>query len=130
MKKWTLQQLLDNGFEIQNVQITDVSLNMKNYGCLTLEIGLEGEGWSCYYGGYCLGKGYVGASDDSFRGSAKGLESIMRIMDTVGVSDLSDMKSKYVRAVSDGWGSTIKIIGNITKDKWFDYGSFFEEMQQ
>lgn len=128
MKNWTLKQLLDKGFEIQNAQITGVSLNMENHGCLTLDLTIEGEGWGCGYGGYCLGKGYVGASDDFFKGSAQGLEAIMRIMDTVGVSDLFDLKGKYIRVVSDGWGSVVKIIGNITKDHWFDYDSFFKEV--
>lgn len=28
-----------------------------------------------------------------------------------------------------GWGSTVKIIGNILEDKWFDYESFFDDMK-
>lgn len=58
--------------------------------------------------------------------SAKGMESIMRIMDVVGVEALEDMKGKYVRIASKGLGSSVKIIGNIISDKWFDYESFFE----
>ena len=49
----------------------------------------------------------------------------MRVMDTIGVDDLMDAKGKYVRVVSKGWGSTVKTIGNIIEDKWFDYGEFF-----
>lgn len=124
MKKWTLQQLLDNGFEIQNAQITKVSLNMENHGCLTLNLTVKGEGWGCGCGNYCLGKGYVGAADDFFEGDAKGLESIMRIMDTVGVSEFLDMEDKYIRVALKGLDS-VKIIGNIMEDKWFDYETFF-----
>lgn len=104
MKKWTLEQLRAKGYEIQNAQITNVSLGMEDHGCLTLRFTLEGNGWGCVYGGYCLGKGYVGTDDDFFEGSAAGLESIMRIMDTVGVSELSEMKGKYIRIASQGWG--------------------------
>lgn len=79
------------------------------------------------YGGYVLGKGYVGAKN--FKGYASGMEAIMRIMDTVGCSTYEGMKGKYVRVATKGWGSTVKIIGNILEDKWFDYGSFFDDMK-
>lgn len=65
-----------------------------------------------------------------FSGSAKGEEAIMRIMDTLEVSDLMNMKGKYARIATKGWGSSVKIIGNITKDKRFDYESFFKEDNQ
>lgn len=125
MKKWTNKELLKEGYTIENAQITNVSLNMENYGCLCLDLTIEWDGCGCVYGGYCLGKGYVGA--DCFNGSEKGLEAIMRIMDTVGQSDLFKLKGQYIRIAHDGFGSSIKIIGNITKDKWFDYETFFEE---
>lgn len=82
------------------------------------------------YGGYCLGKGYLGAEDNFFKGSAQGMEAIIRIMDTIGVDDLDDMMGKYVRVASKGLGSSIKIIGNIIEDKWFDYESFFEDVKK
>lgn len=48
---------------------------------------------------------------------------------TVGCSTYEGMKGKYVRVATKGWGSTVKIIGNILEDKWFDYGSFFDDMK-
>lgn len=127
MKKWTNKELLKEGYKIENAQITNVSLNMENYGCLCLDLTIEWDGCGCVYGGYCLGKGYVDAADDFFSGSEKGLEAIMRIMDTVGQPELSKLKGQYIRVAYKGWGSSIKIIGNIIKDKWFDYETFFEE---
>lgn len=53
----------------------------------------------------------------------------MRIMDVVGVSRLEDMKGKYIRVATKGWGSTVKIIGNIINNRWFDYDSFFKEKE-
>ena len=100
---------------------------MENHGCLCLDLTLEWSGCGCVYGGDVLGKGYVGADDNFFSGSEKGCEAIMRIMDTVGESELLNMKGKYIRVASKGWGSSVKIIGNIIKDKWFDYGTFFEK---
>lgn len=125
MKKWTQDDLVKDGYQIENAQITSVSLNMENHGCLCLDLVLEWSCCGCVYGGYVLGKGYVGADDDFFSGSEKGCEAIMRIMDTVGESDLLKMKGKYVRIAHKGLGSSIKIIGNIIKDKWFDLESFF-----
>lgn len=120
-----LDELIAAGYSIENAKITSVSLNMKDYGCLTLNMCLEGAGWGVIYGGYCLGKGYLGA--EKFEGYAKGMEAIMQIMNTVGVSDLHDMEGKYVRAATKGLGATVTIIGNIIKDLWFDYEGFFDE---
>lgn len=55
------------------------------------------------------------------------MAAILTIMRVVGVDRLSDMKGKYVRVATKGWGDTVKIIGNIIKDEWFDYGTFFME---
>lgn len=125
MKHWTEKALVDSGYTIENAQITNVSLNMNNHGSLCLDLTLEWKGRECVYGGYVLGKGYVGADDDFFSGSAKGCEAIMRIMDTVEESELLKVKGKYIRVAHKGLGSSVKIIGNIIKDKWFDYGTFF-----
>ena len=51
----------------------------------------------------------------------------MRIMDVVGESELLKLKGKYIRIAHKDLGSTIEIIGNIIKDKWFDYKTFFEK---
>ena len=108
--------------EITNAQITDVSLTMADHGCLTYWLTLE---WSCGvgYGGYCLGHGYLGAKE--FDASPKGLEAMMRIMDTVGVERWEDLKGKYVRFVDHGLGSSVDTIGNIIEDKWFNQREFF-----
>lgn len=127
MKKFTEEELKELGYELLNAEVTNVSLNMKDHGCLILSITLKGAGWGVVYGVYCLGKGYLGADDDYFNGSAKGMEAIMRIMDVIGVEALEDMKGKYVRIASKGLGSSVKIIGNIISDKWFDHESFFSE---
>ncbi len=125
MNNWNQEKLEHTGYKIENAKITFVDLSMADYGCLTLRLCLESERWGCIYGGYSLGSGYVGA--DGFEGSAAGMESIMRIMDTVGCDTFNEMKGKYVRAAVKGWGDRVQIIGHITKDKWFDQESFFKE---
>lgn len=129
MKKYTQEQLTEAGYSIENALITNVDLSMADHGCLTLAMTLEGGGWGVVYGGYCLGKGYLGADDDFFDGSAAGMEYLIRIMDTVGVEKFQDLKGKYVRVANKGWGSSVKIIGNIIKDKWFDAETFFADKE-
>jgi hypothetical protein len=128
MNKWTKNSLEAAGYKIENARITNVSLNMEDHGVLTSGLTLDGGGWGACYGGYVLGKGYLGAK--KFEGSAAGMESIMRIMDVVGCSEFTHMKNMYIRVASKGWGSSIKIIGNIIKDQWFDYESFFEDYEK
>lgn len=108
---------------IENAKIKDVNLSMADYGCLVLEMQLEGNGWGVIFGGRVLGHGYVGAKE--FEGGPRGIEEIMRIMDVVGVSRFNEMKDKYVRIEVEGWGTSISKIGNIVEDKWFDYTEFY-----
>lgn len=128
MKKWTKELLEAEGYDIWNARIRNVSLSMEDHACLVSYLSLDGHGPCCNYGGYVLGKGYVGSK--TFEGYASGIEAIMRIMDTVGCSKYESMKGEYVRVASKGWGSTVKIIGNILEDKWFDYESFFNDKEK
>jgi hypothetical protein len=130
MINYTYDKLTESGYKIENALIENVDLSMADYGCLTLAMTLKGGGWGVVYGGYCLGKGYLGADDDCFEGSAAGMEYLMRIMDTVGVEKFQDLKGKYVRVAVKGWGDQVKIIGNILKDKWFDAETFFVDKKE
>ena len=109
--------------EIKNARITNVSITMADHGCLTFQLSLDGGGWGCCFGGYSIGTGFLGA--DEFSGYGKGLEAMMRIMDTVGVEKWEDLKGKYIRCKVGNWGDTIDEIGNILKDKWFNIREFF-----
>ena len=109
--------------EIKNAKITNISVSMEDHGCLTFYITLDGGGWGCSYGGYCIGKGYLGAKE--FYSTDAGLEILMRIMDTVGVEKWEDLKGKYCRVKTEGWGGTIRAIGNILTNKWFDIEEFY-----
>ena len=130
MTHYTQNKLTSLGYKIENALITNVDLSMADHGCLTLSMTLDGGGWGVVYGGYCLGKGYLGADDDFFDGSAAGMEYLMRIMDTVGVEKFQNLKGKYVRVATKGWGDSIKIIGNIIKDQWFDAETFFIDKKE
>jgi len=112
--------------EIRNAKITDTSISMGDYACLTFRITLEGDAFGVSYGGYCIGHGFLG-SDTFTAENGSGLVAMMRIMDVVGVERWEDLKGKYVRFVDDAWGSPVKKIGNIIEDKWFDIDKFFKE---
>ena len=111
--------------EIRNARIEDVTLSMVDHGVLTYGLTLDMGGLGCVYGGICIGKGYLGAKE--FEGSAKGLESLMRIMNVVGVERWEDLKGKYIRIEDPGWGGIVDKIGNIIEDKWFSQKEFFAE---
>ena len=131
MKKYTYEQLTKEGYEIKNALIKSVDLSMADHGCLTLAMTLDGYSWGVVYGGYCMGHGYLGADDDFFRGSATGMEYLIRIMDTVGVERFQDLKGKYIRVATKGRGCDIvNIIGNVLKDQWFDAGTFFADKEE
>lgn len=121
MKQHSFDELISNGYKVENALIKSVDISMADHGCITLLITLDGGSWSCVFGGYCLGHGYLGATE--FDGSPKGMEMIAQIMNIVGVERFNDMPGKYICVAVKSWCDTIKIIGNIIKDQWFDVES-------
>lgn len=113
--------------KIENAKITNISLTMADHGCLTFWITVEGAGWASNIGGYCIGKGYLGAKE--FSGYGPGLEAMMRIMDVVGVTKWEDLKGQYIRVKVGDWGDSVSCIGNLLHDKWFDLKEFFVTVQ-
>lgn len=111
--------------DILNVKITNASITMEDHGILSFYISVEGENRSVNLGGYCIGTGYLGAKEFSAENGG-GLVAMMNIMNVVGVDKWEDLKGKYCRIKTDGWGSTVSVIGNIIDDKWFDMKKFFE----
>ena len=128
MEHYTKEMLEGCGYTVENAKIIHVDLSMADHGVLCLELTLNGNHWGCVFGGRVIGKGYLGAEE--FEGSPMGIEYLMRIMDVVGVSRFNEMKGKYVRVVTEGAGSAVKIIGNIIEDKWFDSELFFMEKNE
>ena len=110
---------------IENAIIDDVSISMADHGCITFMVFIKGNGWFTSVGGYVNGHGYIGS--DYWEGCGSAVVAMMKIMDTVGVEKWEDLKGKYIRVESDGWGSSIHKIGNIIKDNWFDIKEFFEK---
>lgn len=109
---------------IENAKITDVSLTFADHGCLTFYVTVEGNGWGVSIGGYCIGKGHLGAKE--FTSTDKGLVVMMKIMDAIGVDKWEDIKGKYCRVEMGSWGDRVYKIGNIITDKWVDLKEEFK----
>lgn len=126
MIKLTQMDLLRSGYQILNGKITEADLVMVEQGVFIMLLSLAGDGWEVDYGGHVLGKGFVGATE--FSSEPKGIEQIMRVMDTIGVAHFKDLKGSYVRiAVHQKDKGKVNIVGNIIADKWFDIADFFAE---
>ena len=113
--------------EIKNAKITSTTLGKEDHGILTFFVDLEFDGGGVGFGGYSLDN--YNASLNKIVCTVNGLEAINRILDVVGVDKWEDLPGKYIRIKSNGWGSTIKEIGNIIKGKWFNIEDFFEEQE-
>lgn len=127
MIDWTEDKLIEEGYRIQNALITNVDLSTADYCAADLRITLDGNGWGVVMGGYKLAHAGTYIKFDEVQGHKEGFEAILKIMWVLDSDSLFGLKGKYVRVATKGWGDTVKIIGHITKDQWFDYGSFFKK---
>lgn len=112
--------------EIVNAKIADTSLG-EDHGCLTAYLILEGDGWGCSYGGYCLDHWF---SEPGKYGSSDGYGAIIELMKTLEVDSWEQLKGRYVRVVNKGWGEGIDKIGHLMKDKWFSFKDYFKKVQK
>ena len=125
MKQWTEKELKEEGYEIKNALITSVDLSTKDHAMADFSIALDGSGWGVCLGGYKLATAGTYLNQDEIKGWKKGFEAILNIMWVIGVDSLKELEGKYVRVAIKPLSSSVKIIGHITKNKWFDYESFF-----
>ena len=112
--------------EILNAKITNTKLG-EDHGCLTANLFLEGDGWGCTFGGYCLDHWY---SDVGKHHSPDGYGAIIELMKTLEVESWEELNGKYVRVEIEGWGGNIIKIGHLLKNKWFSWKDYFEEAKK
>lgn len=127
MTKWTEQKLIEKGYKIENAKITRVDISTRDYASAVLEMTIEGSGWGVVYGGRKLAHSGTYINLEEIESSGKGFESILSIMWIIGVDSFAELKGQYVRVATKGWGDRCEIIGNILKDEWFDYRTFFDD---
>ena len=112
--------------KIENAKITGTKLG-EDHGYLTADIFLEGSGWGCAFGGYCLDHWCAEAGKHS---SSDGYGAIIELMKTLEVRSWEDLKGEYVRVESEGWGGNITRIGHLIKDNWFSFKDYFEKVKK
>ncbi len=126
MKQWTERELKDAGYDIKNALITSVDLTTRDHAAASFDLALDAGEWQVVYGGYKLATAGTYMEQEEIEASKKGFEAILNIMWVLESDSLKELKGKYVRVATKGWGDRVRIIGHITKDRWFDYGTFFE----
>lgn len=109
---------------IYNARITHTKLGFEDHGCLTFILTLEGGGWGVAYGNYCLGHRCDKPGESK---NMDGYGAIIQLLNTLEVDNWEDLKGMYVRASFEH--STIKSIGHLIKDKWFDYKEYYQTVE-
>ena len=110
---------------IENVKITKTFLGREDHGILTCYLTVEGYGFGVSIGGYCLDK-----YDEHKKKRVafyKSFELIDRILEVVGANSWEELQGKYIRVKSNGFGGRVTKIGNLIKDDWLDFDTFFKE---
>lgn len=115
-----------NKTEILNAEITNTKLG-EEHGCLTADLTIEGSGWGCVFGGYCLDHWFLETGEHY---SPDGYGAIIELMKTLEVESWEALKGKYVRVEIEGWGGNILRIGHLMKDKWFSFKDYFEQVKK
>lgn len=77
---------------------------------LVVSLGLSGEGWGCCIGSSIVVGDYAG-------------KIIRNILWTLDCPRWERLKGMYCRVPKACAGDTLKVIGHITKDRWFDFSN-------
>lgn len=113
--------------KIENVVIESTMLGYEDHGILTAFIFIKGSGWGGGFGGY--GMDSYDKKQDKRVGVPFCGEFIAAVLSTVGVDKWESLKGKHIRVESEGWGGTIRRIGHIIEDKWFDPKELAERLK-
>ena len=107
---------------IENVKITSTFLGREDNGILTCYLTVEGNGFGVSIGGYCLDK-----YDEHKNKRVVCFELIDRILEVTGVNRWEELQGKHIRVKSNGLGRRVTKIGNLIKEDWLDFDTFFKE---
>ena len=112
--------------EIKNARIGRTFLGMEDHGIFTFTLHLDYDGSGQGFGQHTLDEPIK--KDGKFLGrvgTAVGMDSIMKVLETLGVESWEKLPGTYLRADSD-FGCVYRI-GHITKDNWFDLKEHFKK---
>lgn len=115
----------DERFEIKNAVITGATLDDADRGFLNawlyLDYGHSGQG----FGGFAL---YLPKSFSNHKLNSVAGHFIWRCMEVAGVTSWEKLKGKTIRVKCNH--SSVKAIGHIVKDDWFDPSLDFAEVKK
>lgn len=101
--------------------IKSTTLGWEDHGILTAMLDLTWDGSGVGVGGYCLDQ-TTGGPDYGRRGTAYGLDHIMRIMETVGVDRWEKLPGSRVVVLfesENAWGGTSRGIAGLQNGRVF-----------
>ena len=108
--------------EEKNAIIESAKISTEDYGCLSAWVFLDYSGAGQGFGGFNLHSVGTMKPEPNYAGVF-----IAQTMKIAGVETWENLKGKSIRVrVQDG---SIKQIGHIIKDDWFDVGKVFGEME-
>ena len=101
---------------ILNAKISGTTLGFEDHGIFTCTIRLDYDGSVQSFGGY-----FFDTYDEKLKrrvGHRFGVDFMMELLNTVGVSTWEQLEGRYVRVKQEI--NHVSAIGHITRDKWFD----------
>lgn len=108
-------------YEGQIGTIGSTRLGYEDHGILTASIDVKGDGWGVGVGGFCLDEpAERGNFKAGRRGTAYGLDHIIRLMETVGVDRWEKLPGQQVIVLYEGragWGGRSIGLAGTTNDK-------------
>lgn len=104
---------------MENGKITSAFLGKEDHGIFTIMLTIQGDGWGQGFGGYNLGNSH----------GYKSCKIIKDLLDIFEVNSWNKLEGQFCRVIRDGnpFTSPIVKIGNIVKDKWFSFESYFNK---
>jgi hypothetical protein len=109
--------------ETKNSIIRSADISIER-GCLSAWLHLDYGGSGQGFGGYVL---YVSKSSKHHNMRTVAGHFIHRVLEIADVTRWADLPGKTIRAVSDQ--ASVKKIGHITKDDWFNPSSDFKNVE-
>jgi hypothetical protein len=102
------------------MRIESTRFGYEDHGILTVMLDCRSEGGGVGVGGFCLDQPVPDDPKHRRQGTAYGLDHLIRIIETVGVSSWEKLVGQHVIVLSEGsggWGSRSLGIASLTGDR-------------